>query len=55
MVLGQDWLLSPCTMLTAFACNTKNFAIDIIFFFLLFSTANLDGMMKVACSVLYIC
>ena len=40
--------------LIAFACNVKCFAIAIIFFFFFFSTANLDGLTKVACQIVYI-
>ena len=41
-------------MLIAFACNAKSFAIAIIFFFLFFSTANLDRQTKAACGTFQI-
>ena len=41
--------------LFAFACNAKNFAIVITFFFFLFSIANVDRLTKADCQIFFIC
>ena len=42
-------------LVIAFARKEKSFAIAIIFFFLFFSTTNLDELTKVACQIFSIC
>ena len=41
--------------IVGFAWNIKSFAITINFLFLVFSVANLDGLMKVSCRIFCIC
>ena len=51
----RSWKNNLKYIANAFACNAKSFAIVIIYFFLFFSTANLDGLTKVAYQNFYIC
>ena len=44
-------LIQTSGTVIVFACNTKSFAVAIIFFFFFFSTANLDGLTKVSCGI----